>query len=145
VVNPYKKRIVSLPSYQDRSLKDAPASSVSGMDTRSSWIGSGGKIVGFVTQNQTNEVPSRLRTCIFCEMVDCNGELCLKACYRCGNMRHNTGVCVFNMDELTKILLNKGVCFGCFDTTQHTLVIHDIRDCRPLKRRLKRLLFHHHD
>ena len=42
-----------------------------------------------------------------------------------------------------KILPNKGVCFGCFDTRQHLMTSHDMKAC-PLKRRLKRLVFLDH-
>jgi hypothetical protein len=44
---------------------------------------------------------------------------------------------------LLKIIPNKGVCFGCFDTRQHLMTAHDMKSC-PLKRRLKRLVFLDH-
>ena len=81
-----------------------------------------------------------LYRCMACGTVDCNGELCLKACYRCGARDHHHNSCSFTNEKLGKILVNKGVCFGCYDTCQHTMVKHDMRMC-PLKRRLKRLLF----
>jgi hypothetical protein len=40
-------------------------------------------------------------------------------------------------------IVNKGVCYGCFDTRQHLMVDHDMKSC-PLKRRLKRLVFLDH-
>ena len=52
--------------------------------------------------------------------------------------------CSFNNTKLAKILPNKGVCFGCFDTRQHTMTKHDMKAC-PYKRRLKRLMFLDHE
>ena len=80
--------------------------------------------------------------CLGCGKSLCNGE-CAGGCYRCGSRYHGYNVCTYNTDRLSKLLPNKGVCFGCFDTSQHKMTAHDIRSC-PLKRRLKRLVFLDH-
>jgi len=85
-----------------------------------------------------------LYRCLVCGKADCNGEMCLNACLRCGNSRHNNTSCSFNNAKLAKLLPNKGVCFGCFDTRQHTMTNHDMKAC-PYKRRLKRLMFLDHE
>lgn len=77
--------------------------------------------------------------CIACGYADCIGE-CVRGCYRCGDRYHQTNACSYNIQKLSVILANKGVCFGCFDSRQRGIQSHDIRKC-PLKRRLKRLLF----
>ena len=81
-----------------------------------------------------------LYQCMVCRTVECNGELCLRGCYRCGDRRHSSNGCTFTTIKLEKILANKGVCFGCYDTLQHTMIKHDQYKC-PLKKRLKRLFF----
>jgi hypothetical protein len=78
--------------------------------------------------------------CLVCGKAGCNGEMCLKGCYRCGDRTHHTNSCSFNKEKLGRILKGKGVCFGCFDTRQHLMTHHDYRQC-PLKKRLKRLFF----
>jgi hypothetical protein len=80
--------------------------------------------------------------CLACGKSLCNGE-CAGGCYRCGSRYHRYNVCTYDVNRLAKILPNKGVCFGCFDTSQHHMTSHDIKSC-PLKRRLKRLLFLDH-
>lgn len=80
--------------------------------------------------------------CLACGKSVCNGE-CAPGCYRCGSRSHSYTVCTFDTIRLTKILPNKGVCFGCFDTRQHLMTSHDMKAC-PLKRRLKRLVFLDH-
>lgn len=80
--------------------------------------------------------------CIACGKSICNGE-CGSGCFRCGDRSHNSSVCSYNVIRLGKILANKGVCFGCFDTRQHLMKEHDMKKC-PLKRRLKRLVFLYH-
>ena len=77
--------------------------------------------------------------CIPCGKSFCNGE-CAGGCYRCGSQNHKYTVCTYDITRLAKILPNKGVCFGCFDTRQRLMTTHDIKSC-PLKRRLKRLVF----
>jgi hypothetical protein len=83
-----------------------------------------------------------LYRCIACGKSICNGE-CVIGCYRCGSANHRYNVCTYDMTRLATILPNKGVCFGCFDTKQHLMTDHDIKNC-PLKRRLKRLIFLDH-
>jgi superfamily II DNA helicase RecQ len=79
--------------------------------------------------------------CVSCGYATCAGDMCLRGCYRCGDQHHMANVCAYTMPKLSSILANKGVCFGCFDTTQRAgMKTHDIREC-PLKRRLKRLVF----
>jgi hypothetical protein len=80
--------------------------------------------------------------CIACGKSFCNGE-CAGGCYRCGSRSHRYTICTYDASRLAKILPNKGVCFGCFDTSQHVMSSHDMKSC-PLKRRLKRLLFLDH-
>jgi hypothetical protein len=80
--------------------------------------------------------------CLLCGSTTCNGE-CASGCYRCGSRSHSYTVCTYNTTRLGKILSNKGVCYGCFDTRQHLMVDHDMKSC-PLKRRLKRLVFLDH-
>ena len=80
--------------------------------------------------------------CLLCGSTTCNGE-CASGCYRCGSQSHRYTVCTYNTKRLGKILSNKGVCYGCFDTRQHLMVDHDMKSC-PLKRRLKRLVFLDH-
>jgi hypothetical protein len=77
--------------------------------------------------------------CLSCHRSVCNGE-CGKGCYRCGDIKHFTKTCSFDTKWLSRILVNKGVCFGCFDTRQHDMKDHDIKSC-PLKKRLRRLIF----
>lgn len=90
------------------------------------------------TRNKAENVfRDLLYRCIVCGRADCNGE-CVRGCYRCGDRRHQTNVCTYTVERLTKILSGKGVCFGCFDTRQRG-IIHKIKEC-PLQRRLKRLL-----
>ena len=80
--------------------------------------------------------------CLLCGSTICNGE-CASGCYRCGSRSHSYTVCTYTTIRLGKILSNKGVCYGCFDTRQHLMVDHDMKSC-PLKRRLKRLVFLDH-
>ena len=77
--------------------------------------------------------------CLACGKSLCNGE-CAGGCYRCGSRDHRSNICSYYSNRLAKILLNKWVCFSCFDTSQHLMKSHDMKSC-PLKRRLKRLLF----
>lgn len=139
VLNPYKKRSVTRedcgePSKKSRIHKnnDFVLNRQKAEDTSKA---------SKLSKRKTKWVFSELLyRCLVCGTVDCNGELCLKGCYRCGDRYHNTNSCSFTTEKLRKILPNKGVCFGCFDTHQHTMVKHDIRSC-PLKKRLKRLFF----
>ena len=77
--------------------------------------------------------------CIACNKSICNGE-CAVGCFRCGDRRHGYAGCKYTAVYLAKVLPNKGVCFGCFDTRQHQMKDHDLKSC-PFKRRLKRLVF----
>ena len=69
-----------------------------------------------------------LYRCVSCGNADCNGE-CVKGCYRCGDKHHFTNVCVYTSTKISNILLNKGVCFGCFDTRQRGMTNHNIKEC----------------
>jgi hypothetical protein len=80
--------------------------------------------------------------CVACGKTICNGE-CAAGCFRCGSRHHRSNVCTYDANRLSKLLSNKGVCFGCFDTSQHLMESHDMKSC-PLKRRLKRLVFLDH-
>jgi len=77
--------------------------------------------------------------CLACCKSTCNGE-CAVGCFRCGDRSHRHAGCKYTASYLAKLLPNKGVCFGCFNTRQHKMKEHDMISC-PLKRRLKRLLF----
>ena len=81
--------------------------------------------------------------CLACGKSLCNGECATRCCYRCGSRQHGYNSCKYTPAHLAKLLPNKGVCFGCFDTRQHLMKDHDIKSC-PLNRRLKRLVFLHH-
>ena len=80
--------------------------------------------------------------CLACGKTICNGE-CAVGCFRCGSRTHSYNICSYDNNRLGKILPNKGVCFGCFDTRQHLMTDHNMKSC-PLKRRLKRLVFLDH-
>lgn len=77
--------------------------------------------------------------CIVCDSGTCQGELCVKGCYKCGENNHFSSQCEYTIDRLKKILSNKGVCFGCFDVCPRGTPPHDMKSC-PLHRRLKRLV-----
>jgi hypothetical protein len=83
-----------------------------------------------------------LYRCLVCGKSTCNGE-CAGGCYRCGSRSHSYSICTYDSIRLAKLLPNKGVCFGCFDTRQHCMEEHNMMSC-PLKRRLKRLVFLDH-
>lgn len=79
--------------------------------------------------------------CVFCGFASCTGDICLgNACYRCGSRAHHSNMCEYNIDKLKFILADKGVCFGCFDSTIRGMRSHPIKEC-PLRRRLRRLVF----
>ena len=80
--------------------------------------------------------------CLSCGKSICNGE-CAGGCFRCGSRQHGYAGCKYDATYLAKVLPNKGVCFGCFDTRQHQMKAHDMKSC-PYKRRLKRLVFLDH-
>jgi hypothetical protein len=117
-------------------------------------IESSNVLLGQQVSEETNNAEKELRRkakwvfcelqyrCLLCGSTICNGE-CVPGCYRCGSRSHSYTVCTYDTVRLGKILPNKGVCFGCFDTRQHLMVNHDMKSC-PLKRRLKRLVFLDH-
>lgn len=141
LVNPYKKRVMDTrivtQDHTKKSRQTYTDSVLVSSQIRSEDISQVSKILRRKAKWVFCEL---LYRCLHCGTATCNGELCLKACYRCGQRNHNTNGCVFNKVKLGKILENKGVCFGCFDTRQHDMKKHDVLNC-PLRRRLKRLLF----
>jgi hypothetical protein len=138
-VNPYKKRIAS----SEAVVATAKRNRIADPDevTLNQLVAEESAKVSKILERKAKCVLDELLyRCLFCGSAVCNGELCLKACYRCGDRYHNNNACSFNTAKLLKILSNKGVCFGCFDTQQHKMLSHDMTAC-PLKRRLRRLLF----
>jgi hypothetical protein len=143
LVNPYKKRTASIETDCDDTkrirLKDRNDVLTSQQVAEETM-----KVSKLLRRKAKWVFGELLYRCLACGKADCNGEMCLNACFRCGNKFHNSNACCFNNGKLLKILPNKGVCFGCFDTRQHTMTKHDMLAC-PLKRRLKRLLFLDHE
>ena len=145
VVNPYKKRPRDVidhgsdPSKKSRATESSENVIVSQRDSEDA-----SKVTRLLRKKTKWVFAEFLYRCMVCGSTSCNGEMCLQGCYRCGNRSHKTNACPFTKSKLNKILENKGVCFGCYDTRQHTMEKHDILQC-PLKRRLKRLLFLDHD
>lgn len=143
IVNPYKRRDVSIASNTNQTKKGR-LSGPNDVHTSQKVAQETSKLMKELRRNAKWVFSELLYRCLVCGKADCNGELCLNACFRCGNRCHKTNGCTFNNARLAKILSNKGVCFGCFDTRQHTMIQHDMLAC-PYKRRLRRLLFLDHD
>lgn len=139
VVNPYKKRSAVDGDERDDSKRHRNNNPSKVVTIRKVSEGNS-KVTKTQRRNAKWVLSELLYRCLACGMADCNGELCLQACFRCGDRYHKHNACSFDTAKHKKILGNKGVCFGCFDTLQHTMVLHDMFKC-PLKKKLKRLLF----
>ena len=143
LVNPYKKRMSSIETHFE-DTKRFRSTGCNEVLTSQQVAEENLKVSKLLRRKAKWVFGELLYRCLACGKADCNGEMCLNACFRCGNKQHNSNACFFNNGKLLKIIPNKGVCFGCFDTRQHTMTKHDMVAC-PYKRRLKRLLFLDHD
>ena len=144
VVNPYKKKRAPVNDVDIDSVKKHRPGGSDSVATSQKTSEETSKVARHLCREAKWVFCELLYRCMVCGTAACNGEMCLNACYRCGDRYHKTNVCTFGNTRLAKILANKGVCFGCFDTNQHTMVKHVMVKC-PLKRRLKRLMFLDHD
>jgi len=142
IINPYKKRTMIHDNDSGTSKKNRQSLGFNGVVLFKQKAEVACKISKELKRKAKWVFCEMLYRCLLCGSACCNGELCLGgSCYRCGERRHKSKACTFGSAKMTKILQNKGVCFACFDTLQHTMVYHE-KDACPYKRRLKRLLFH---